>query len=75
MVQTRHTFKNTTTYTRLNRKFYKPRLQHTLVYKFYIAKTKVRTEVKVYDYHTCMPRRPLTKCLALQPPIPLRPDG
>ena len=56
MVQARYVYENTTIYTRLNRKFYKTKFETYIIYKLYITETKVRTEVKVYDYHTCTPR-------------------
>ena len=35
----------------------------------------IKNKRDAHPAHKCTPRSPLTKCLAPQPPIPLRPDG
>ena len=68
MVQTRHTFKNTTIYIRLDLEFYKPSLNTYIVYKLYDTEIKVRIKERVYNYQKSNLERSLTKRLAPQPP-------
>ena len=50
MVQTRHTFENTTIYIRLDLEFYKPSLNTYITYKLYNTENKVRIEERIYNY-------------------------
>ena len=58
MVQTRHTFENTTIYKRLDLEFYKPNLKTDITYKLYNTENKVRIEERIYNYQRVLEEIP-----------------